>query len=836
MIADAGSQRPMVQEGELPWSEQGYHSLFAQHPDAVYAFDIDGIFVSANPACTRLSGYEVCELVGEHWRRVVAPEDAEDVQQAFAKATYGVAQTYGTTIVHKAGHRVECSVTNVPIVVNDRVVGVYGIAKDITEQQRMARRSAAFGDLGYQLSGVATAEAAARVIAATADALLGWDAFALMLYDGASDLFHGVLSYDLIAGERTELLEHELQRRPSALARRAMTEGPQLLLRSDAVEETGDLARFGDVGRPSASLMFVPIRSGVAVVGILTIQSYAPRAYTPADLQVLQALADHCGGAIERLHAQRALEQERAHLRQVIATAPVAMAMFDREMRYLAHSTKWLTDNNLPRQSLVGRSHYEVFPNLPERVKAYDRRALEGEAISKPDDIITFPDGNTVHLRWATTPWYTAHGAVGGFILVTDNINELVAAREAALEASRLKSEFLATMSHEIRTPMNGVIGMTELLIQTELTADQRMFTGVIRDSAYSLLSIINDILDFSKIEAGKFTLAVGDFNLRDVLAGVIDVVRAAARDKGLEAQVDVAPDVPSHLRGDAGRLRQVALNLVGNAVKFTDQGAITVGATLVERSETTTSVRFTVRDTGIGIARAAQAQLFQPFMQADGSMTRKYGGTGLGLAIAKRLVELMGGEIGVESVAGKGSTFWFTLPFVHATIAPPPEADIALYDPRIHVDDDHPRRVESWAPGATPAAGRWVILVAEDNAVNQRLALLQLRKLGYEAEAVADGRAAVAAAATGRYSLILMDCQMPEMDGFEATALIRARESNEAPRAGRLPIIAMTAHALEGDHAACLAAGMDDYLSKPVRVETLQAIIARWLPERGAT
>ena len=407
-------------------------------------------------------------------------------------------------------------------------------------------------------------------------------------------------------------------------------------------------------------------------------------------------------------------------------------------------------------------------------------------------------------------------------------------ARDQALENSRLKSEFLSTMSHEIRTPMNGIIGMTDLLLDTAQSAEQHDFTCVVRDSANALLIIINDILDFSKIEAGKLAIEITDLSPEQVVASVAELLAAKAREKDLALTSFVDPMLPARLLGDPTRLRQVLLNLLGNAVKFTRNGNVELSARLELTDDVlqTKQVRFEIRDTGIGISPATQARLFQSFTQADSSTTRKYGGTGLGLAISKRLVELMGGEIGVISDEGKGSTFWFTLPLVepdetHNAARPAP----ALLKQSVTTD------AVDLAAAAKP---RPMILLAEDNLINQKVARLQLHKLGYALHIVDNGQEAVTAMSAAQaaspppYAAILMDCQMPVMDGFEATAAIRKAEHLQ-PGAKRIAIIAMTANAMQGDRERCLAAGMDDYISKPFNPERLGSLLAEWINQSAS-
>ncbi len=430
---------------------------------------------------------------------------------------------------------------------------------------------------------------------------------------------------------------------------------------------------------------------------------------------------------------------------------------------------------------------------------------------------VTVRNGESRYLLIDAGPIFNRYGQLIAVVEVLRDITEsknseqaLIEARNAAEAATRAKSDFLATMSHEIRTPMNGVLGMVQVLGETELSSEQRDFVDTIDKSGKALLTIINDILDFSKTESGKLELEVMDLDIQQTVKDVYQLMVTSAHDKGLDLLVNFSPDCPHFVMGDAGRIRQILLNLVGNALKFTESGFVEIRVGCLERLEDQVVLAFDIKDTGIGINTEAQGKLFQSFSQADVSTTRKYGGTGLGLAVCKNLVTQMNGAIRVESQAGTGSTFSFTLQLPLSTKDEPDlagdlESKVSLSPTTISLEN--------------------TILLAEDNCINEKVAVTMLEKLGLRVDVAHNGKEAIEKNQNNSYDLILMDCNMPEMDGFQATREIRKRET-----ISRIPIIALTANAMDEDREKCLAAGMDGFISKPFNKNVLVEIMGNWL------
>ncbi len=541
----------------------------------------------------------------------------------------------------------------------------------------------------------------------------------------------------------------------------------------------------------------------------------------------------------ERQKAESSLAYERELWRTLLDHSPDHIYFKDSNSRFIKSSkAQALALGQTEPEDLEGKSDFDFFDEAHARAAFEDEQEIIRTGIPVIGKEEKESRNNGSEITWALTnkmPFRNKEGEIIGTFGISKDITALKRTEQALKNANQMKSEFVANMSHEIRTPMNGIIGMANLLLDTRLEASQLEFTETIQSSADHLMTIINDILDFSKIEAGKLDFESLDFDLSETIDSTLDILMPKAREKGIELTQHIPVNVPTVLRGDSGRLRQVLSNLLSNAIKFTDHGSVTIHTDIESENESHTILRFNVIDSGIGIPAEVCQRLFQPFTQADSSTTRRYGGTGLGLAISKQLVLRMQGDIGVQSHPGKGSTFWFTAQFQKQSSASPEmtSADEEAGSPQIqHRQSSRPEISKSQATNISEGnhrQGHIRALLAEDNAVNQKVAILQLRKLGITTDAVANGLEALTALAERPYDLMFMDCQMPEMDGYEAARAIREKErSPDCPWKAPMHIIAMTANAMQGDQEKCFAAGMNDYVSKPVHMNHLRAAVER--------
>jgi len=942
-------------------SEERYRDLFQNANDIIYTHDLSGTYTSVNKACEIVTGYTAEEALQMNVMQIVAPDCFEQAKVLLQRRMEDPSATaYRLNIIAKDGRRVVLEINSRVAFKDERPIGIQGIARDITARVRLEKERQTIFEVTESVGLTSNLDELLKLIHQSLKHVILAENCFVALYDQKTGLFTMEFFVD----------QFDSAPSPSRLSKTrtdyVFRTGQPVLITTELFQQLVDRGEVASVGTPPAAWLGIPLRTPSEVMGVLVVQDYTDsEAFSSADLVFLNSVGGQIALAIERKRAEEALRQSEQQLA---------------EAQRLAHIGSWNRDL-ITNYHTWSEENYRIYGVDPEKFAVSYQAVLGG--LIHPDDRgwvndvtanaiatergfdvhyrIIRPDGEERIVHSTGNVGLDDRGKAVRMFGTAQDVTErkqieteLKEARDVALESARLKSEFLANMSHEIRTPMNGVIGMTGLLLDSELNIEQREFAETIQSSGEALLVIINDILDFSRIEAGKLQFETLDFDLSQAIESTVELLAERAHEKNVELASLVYSNVPTTLRGDPGRLRQVLTNLIGNALKFTEVGEVVVRATNDSENEDSVVVRFTIEDTGIGIPEAAQRKLFHAFTQADGSTTRKYGGTGLGLAISKQLVELMGGEIGVNSRPGKGSTFWFTgrfgkqlspalelrmeaagldglralivddsatnrkilshqfdswgiiyeeaesgmkalellraavvggVPYALAvldlmmpdmdglelarTIKSDPdlaathlvlltsygqrgdsanarEAGVAAYltkpvrqsqlfhclarvisQPMVLGEQSQPldataALVTEHIPGERLVMSDKLILLAEDNIVNQKVAIRQLLKMGYRADAVANGREALEALTRIRYDAVLMDCQMPEMDGYEATAEIRRREGASV----HTPIVAMTANALQGDRNKCIAAGMDDYISKPVRPEELQKVL----------
>jgi PAS domain S-box-containing protein len=774
-------------ERELERSEQRYQNLFENAPIGVYRTAPDGRILIANPALVHLLGYDSFEDLASrnleregfepHYCREDFKAQLERDGEILGHETTWTTRDGRIVIIRENSRTVRDSA--------DNVLYYEGTIEDVTERKRA---EAALAEARSKLETVIRQSPLAVVTLDPEGKIASWNPGAERLFGWTETEVRGA-SPPVLPDPRHGVAE---------------------CVRSDPAHGQERQARRKDGSVVDVSVWHAPLRDAAGQVS-----------------GAVCLVADNT----ERKQAQARLSESERRYRDLFENANDIVLSFDLEGRFTAvNKTAQLVSGYSSDELLAMTMDDLVAPEDVGRVKEIASGMLAGVSSGQHDLTAIAKDGRRVDLEMAIRLIFE-NGRPLGFQSIARDVtgrkeserrleqyaralsrknDELSEALETARQATEAKSRFLANMSHEIRTPMNGVLGMTDLLLDTELDPCQRDCAAAVKRSAEALLVLINEILDLSRIEAGKLELRPEPFDLGNLVAWIAAMLEVQARPKGVAFRCSIDDAVPRMLCGDPVRFRQVLDNLAANAVKFTERGHVSVRVGVEAETDQTVTVRCTVEDTGIGISADQMDRLFRSFSQADSSTTKRYGGAGLGLAISKQLVEMMGGQIGCESQPGQGSRFWFTATLGKSQEAPTP------------VEAAPVPRVECRAGGH--------ILLAEDNEINRLIALRLLERAGYRARAVANGRLAVSEVLSGAFDAVLMDVHMPEMDGFEATAEIRRAENGYR----HTPVIALTARAMTGDRERCLEAGMDDYLTKPVRKEQLIAVLDRWVPPKA--
>ena len=815
-------------------------------PDPMWLKDPNGVYLACNREYQRLLGAGEAEVIGRSDYELFGKERADVFHEndKFAMASGRPTINQEEIVYADDGHKELVEVLTAPIYAQDgALVGVLGVARDIAERKQhedfsefQARRAGALLELPGAAESMNEDDFIQRGLEIMEDLTGSHISFLHFMGDDQSSIETSTLSERTLAEyhPHTSNADHPIVK-PEAFNEVLNQREPLLINNYPGLPgDSGLPAGFPELKR----VINLPIIENGKIVVVSGVGNKELK-YTDLDVETVQLISNDMWRVVQRQRASRQLRK----LAGVVEQSPenIVITNLDSEIEYV--NKAFLEQTGYSLEELVGRnprtlqSGKTLEDNYDALWLALSRgQSWQGEFINTRKDGSEYIESALIAPLRGSDDTVTHYMGVSSDItenkriaselenhrhhleeLVNKRTEELEDAQKRAETASKTKSEFLANMSHEIRTPMNAIIGLTHLLRHTDPTPAQAESLSKIDRSAEHLLSIINDILDISKIEAGKVLLDKSDFKTESLPNYVISVLREQTQAKGLNLEVE-SGDIPVWLSGDITRLRQALLNYVSNAVKFSEQGIITVRILKLKEENGRLLLRFEVQDTGIGIGKDNLGNLFQPFEQADTSTTRKYGGTGLGLIITRRIAMLMGGEAGAESELGKGSTFWFTAWLGRGTPVEEEKIEDLIADPRAYLDSQH--------------TGTRVLLV-EDNAINSEVAVALLSRVGLDVDTAENGLKAIEKVCTSPYDLVLMDIQMPECDGLEATQRIRAMTGSEnsiAARNSGIPILAMTANVFEEDRKACLAAGMNALVDKPVKPENLYATAAKWL------
>ena len=788
--------------------------VIASVPSAIAVVDEQQRVTHVNPAFTSLFGFTQDEIFGKRLDDFIVPvgDKTETLglrQQVFERGTLVVEGTR----IRKDGREIVVSIcaNRVDTEAEGTILVAY---EDITERRDRERRSATVTEVGTALNTSKSESELVPKVLRSIGMHLRWEIAALWRLDRE----HNSARCDDVwvaehsaRAELADFIRGSRRSRRDGLIGRAWTERKAVWL--NGLAEAFDI-QPEDAEDPiwKGTAAAIPIEMGGEVVAVVSVYSGDERVRDESSLETMTAMTTQLGNTLQRMRVEAALRETEAQYRQLVESSTDLAWRIDTSGRITFMNNASERVLGWTPEQLRGRLFTTISdPTSVDRDRTALAHLLSGDELWGYETVARNATGGKVHLKLSARPQRDEAGRITGAQGILHDISlevstrdALRVARETAEQADAAKSAFLANMSHEIRTPMTGILGTADLILDSELTPEQRRSVELIVASGETLLTIINDILDLSKIEAGQLELEDIPVDLHAILRDTVSLMNTAASNKGVALSLELSGDLPRSVRGDPTRLKQVLNNLVSNAIKFTTQGGVIVSAAVLARDRQVTTVRFAVRDSGIGIAPDAVARIFEPFRQADTSTTRNYGGTGLGLSISRRLVEMMGGTLEVDSIPGVGSEFHFTIGF---SIAPSTGEFVAVKPPQ----------------AARQKALR--VLIAEDNPVNQEVAGTMLRRRGHQVDVVNNGREAVEAVAKERYDVILMDLQMPILDGLGATAEIRAAETG-----ARVPIIALTANAAGGEREKVIAAGMDDYVAKPFRaidlIDAVEAIV----------